>query len=71
MANDVKLRSLVEEAVAKTEAKSLIVTKLEKVRGLTETIEGLGGAFAEVIRSIIIPRSVLHDCIVYLAASDS
>ena len=62
---------MVKGAVAKTEAKQWIVTELEKVRGLTETIEGMGDAVAEVVWLTIISTSNVPDCMVYVAASSS
>ena len=65
------LKAMVERAVAKTEAKPWIVTELEKVRGVTKTIEGMGDAVAEVVGLTIISRSDVPDWIVYEAASGS
>ena len=48
--SDAKLKSMVDGAVAKTEAKPMIVEKLEKVRGLAKTIEGIGEIVGEVSR---------------------
>ena len=50
--SDAKLRSMTDEAVRKTGAKPSIIEKLERVRGLTKTIEGVGDAVAEVKRPI-------------------
>ena len=69
--SDTALKSMVEGTVAKTEAKPWIVTELEKVRGLTKTIEGMGDAVAEVVWLTIISRSDVPECIVYEAASSS
>ena len=54
--SDAKLKTMVEEAVTKTEAKSLIVERLEKVRGLIKTIEGVGEIVGEVSR-LFLPLS--------------
>ena len=51
--SDTKLKILADEAVTKTGAKPLIVEKLEKVRGLTKTIEGVGEIVGEVSRLIL------------------
>ena len=48
--SDAKLRLMADEAATKTGAKPLIVEKLEKVRGLTKTIEGVGEIVGEVSR---------------------
>ena len=46
--SDAKLKSMVDGAVAKSEAKPMIVEKLEKVRGLAKMIEGIGEIVGEV-----------------------
>ena len=50
--SDAELRITADEAVTKTGAKPLIVEKLEKVRGLTKTIEGVGEIVCEVSRPV-------------------
>ena len=62
---------MVKGAIEKTEAKPWLVMELEKVRGVTKTIEGMGDAVAEVVWLTIISRSDVPDCIVYVAASSS
>ena len=44
---------MTDEAVIKTGSKPLIVEKLEKVRRLTKTIEGVGEIVGEVSRLIL------------------
>ena len=51
--SDAELRTTADEAVTKTGAKPLTVEKLEKVRGLTKTIEGVGEIVCEVSRLIL------------------
>ena len=61
--SDTKLRIMADEAVTKTGAKPLIVEKLEKVRGLTKTIEGVGEIVGEVSRLFFALDSDLILCI--------
>ena len=64
--SNAKLTSMVDESATKTGAKPLIVEKLEKVRGLTKTIEGIGEIVGEVSRLFLAPNIKL---IIHLAAS--
>ena len=45
--SDANLKKVIAEAIEKTEAKSPIVEKLEKVRVLAHTIETIGDAASE------------------------
>ena len=65
--SDAELRITADEAVTKTGAKPLTVEKLEKVRGLTKTIEGIGEIVGEVSRLFLAPSSM--KLIIHLAAS--
>ena len=51
---------MAEEAVTKTEVKPLIVERLEKVRGLTKTIEGVGEVVGEVSRLFLSLTFILN-----------
>lgn len=47
-ASGLVLRAMADEATGKTEEKSAIIKKLEKVRGLAHTIETIGDSVKEV-----------------------
>ena len=64
--SDAKLRSMANEAATKTGAKPMIVEKLEKVRGLTKAIEGVGEIAGEVSRPCL---ALVSNLIINLAAS--